>query len=35
MELIAQCIGIGWCVLCIGAIMWTLAEYINLKNKKL
>ena len=37
MEIIAQVLGIVWCTLCVGAIIWTIIDfvYITLKDKKL
>tara|TARA_B100001564_G_C20430911_1_gene574488 strand:- start:473 stop:589 length:117 start_codon:yes stop_codon:yes gene_type:complete len=36
-EKIVQILGMGWVILCIGCITWTIAEYIHLrfKNPKL
>jgi len=33
MEKLVQIVGIGWVIVCLGLIAWTIAEYIYLKIK--
>tara|TARA_R100000322_G_C5320949_1_gene160483 strand:+ start:298 stop:414 length:117 start_codon:yes stop_codon:yes gene_type:complete len=33
-EKIVQILGMGWVIVCLGFIAWTIIEYIHLKFKK-